>query len=359
MSNYEQFNDFLATLPKKVSAPLAALVGRDQISESTAEALMLAVQTGGNHHHLLAFACAFLSLQKEQDVPVIDVLRMASQLGRTVNLGWSARRWNDEHSRLSRAVTLHSLAQNNEVFDLSFWRERLPETFPGYLIPSSFRLGMEGLRNRHCVASYAAGIANQQYAIATVFVDKMRWTVQIRRSYSDQGDLSIVQIQGKNSRNPTDEQRTTIHDVLGIKQQETVHYGLLQQVNYLEKAREKLNTALPFLQEQGVEVVTLMFAGSGDSGYVERPEYDWPDGVDKPVIDNDSLDDVIKKFGDYYLEDTGIDWYNNDGGQGTIRIDVSGLTISAEVEVNYTEISTEHSVVAMSFDELFEGQMAA
>ena len=58
-----------------------------------------------------------------------------------------------------------------------------------------------------------------------------------------------------------------------------------------------------------------------------------------------------------YLELSGIDWYNDDGGQGELFIDMAGEKITLYVDVNYTECSREHDSET-DFFELIEGELA-
>ena len=105
----------------------------------------------------MQFLVAYLSLKK-QGVPVEDTVLMAGSLKRRINLSWSARRWKEAHDKFSRMVTLEKLAKSSVDYSLDDYRAVLPNHWPGYLIGSSVRLGMEGLRQRNCVASYDDGI---------------------------------------------------------------------------------------------------------------------------------------------------------------------------------------------------------
>jgi hypothetical protein len=50
------------------------------------------------------------------------------------------------------------------------------------------------------------------------------------------------------------------------------------------------------------------------------------------------------------LEDAGIDWYNNDGGYGELRINLDPIEINLEVSTRYTETFTS----SLGFDENLE-----
>ncbi len=44
-----------------------------------------------------------------------------------------------------------------------------------------------------------------------------------------------------------------------------------------------------------------------------------------------------------YLEDTGVDWYNNEGGYGEFRLDVVQGQFKSAVYVRQEESALEHS----------------
>ena len=57
-----------------------------------------------------------------------------------------------------------------------------------------------------------------------------------------------------------------------------------------------------------------------------------------------SLNLVIENVAYAAIESTGLDWYNNDGGQGTFEIDLTASppTIHLGIGINYTE-TEDHS----------------
>lgn len=127
-----------------------------------------------------------------------------------------------------------------------------------------------------------------------------------------------------------------------------------------------IKTALAKLKEIGATEVVIFFDGSGDSGSIESVSIRQSDGkpvpnlddlfVDYPVeksryVDGEWLTDVeikqmpiadaLEKYTYDELERTNVDWYNNDGGFGELRIELSD-DVSIELEVNqrYTEYTT-------------------
>ena len=354
----------LRALPRKVSAPLRELLAVGQLDEEILGTVLDGAELAGSPIKALGFAAGFLYLQSQR-VPVKDVIRMARAQRRPIRLDWSARRWQEEHDRLSRAETLQRLREENVQYDLAEATASLPARFRGYLIRSSRRLGMEGLRQRHCVAGYHAQIQARYCVIATVFIDRERWTVQLARTGDGEAPLRIVQIRSRFNKVPTREIREAIHRELAISMESRTG----AQDPDVDEARphaymDNLRRILPVLRENGVRCVTVTFDGSGDSGSIDAVEYGdaaidssaltveievmhrvlqagrW---VTSRVLERKDLDTAIEELTDDYLAETNVDWYNNDGGFGQLIIDVDEVTVALEVSVRFTESSTEYS----------------
>jgi hypothetical protein len=109
------------------------------------------------------------------------------------------------------------------------------------------------------------------------------------------------------------------------------------------KAETKREEILRALMSAGVKVVTIEFAGSGDSGSIDSIDVDFHDDAKQPSL-SDDLEKLLEDFTYDYLAGTGVDWYNNEGGQGSIVFDLSQppYTLGASIDVNYTETKNEH-----------------
>jgi hypothetical protein len=114
-----------------------------------------------------------------------------------------------------------------------------------------------------------------------------------------------------------------------------------------------LTTQLKIL---GANRVVIAFQGSGDSGEIEYVELlsandeiiDMPTdmvawtkqvyGEQKPETKQVKLNDALEDIGYRVLDETGMDWYNNEGGQGNVYLMVEGeiFSVRVEMEVNYT-----------------------
>jgi hypothetical protein len=132
--------------------------------------------------------------------------------------------------------------------------------------------------------------------------------------------------------------------------------AILQEMENERKAKEA--AVIPMRQKllldltiRGVSTVEIEFSGSGDSGSIDtiivdylakdKPqETNWG-SPDSPRIPED-LREALEEFSYALLETSGVDWYNNDGGQGAVKIDMTTVpfSISANIDVNET-VSTE------------------
>ena len=352
----------LAQLPAKTAMPFRQLLSAGQIPEDVIHTVLDAGEITGDIPKLIGFAVGFLHL-RAQGVPVHDVIRMAKAQKRRINLSWGAKRWKEEHDRLSRAEALQRMAADNVRYDVSKFEKHLPERFSGYLIRTSRRLGMEGLRQRHCVASYDSRLRNGDCAIAAVFADGQRWTVELRLTNDHEAPLRIDQIKTRYNGLPPASIRQQIHKVLGIdlKQPTGAAYPIRDTI-YMENLRR----VLPIFRQHGIEKVTVSFNGYSDSGSIEDVSYEPcgnPDALKALPVEHIStssyfedgewrrtatpeqttLDEAIDALTNDYLEETGVDWYNNDGGYGELVIDVQAGTVSLEVNVRFTDERTEYS----------------
>jgi len=358
--------DILDQLPPKVRVPFLTLRDRNLISDQDLETLCLVGELSGKPHHLIGFAVAMRSLEK-QGVHVHDTVKMAKTHQRKINLFWSASRWKEEHNKLSRLATLKEMAADVVYYDIDSYRNFLPKRFAGYLIPTNRRLGMEGLRQSHCVASYSQRIIRGECAIAVVFVDHVRWTVQLSLTGDSEKSLLIVSIKAMHNRVPSDKEKRGIYEVLGIVipdvSKETPTVLGQDDISLWES---NLRRILPILAAAGVGRVDVEFDGGGDSGSIDTINFYDEDNNNVTVNERisieiysrtfvnrswqvavieqeNSLVDAITEIVDDYLDATGVDWYNNEGGFGHFYIYVQQGTFESSVYVRFAESSCERS----------------
>lgn len=352
----------LFALPPKTAQPLRQLLATGQLNEHHLNYILDAGEIARDPGKLLGFAAGYMFMCA-QNIPVKDVISMARSQKRRINLAWSPNRWEDEHERLSRAQALAALAGENTLYDLSAFARHLPPRFPGYLIGSSRRLGMEGLRQRHCVADYHDRIKAGTCAIAALFIDKQRWTIQLELTKDPEAPLRIAQIKTRYNGLPSAEIRQRIHQILGIAIPKAPPATAAVQQSYLYM--ENLRRLLPILRERGVECVSVSFDGSGDSGSIEDIQYmphdpaieavraltveclqterffdegNWTTRV-SPV--QSSLNDAITALTDDFLIEANVNWYDGDGGYGSLEIDVEAGTMELNIYVRYVNSENE------------------
>jgi hypothetical protein len=133
--------------------------------------------------------------------------------------------------------------------------------------------------------------------------------------------------------------------------------------------QENKKSIIQALRDAHVAHVEASFQGGGDSGDIERSVAKNADGevvdlglagVRVELIQTGSvynirtkrhdrttekvvkkLEEAINGFMNDALEQTGIDWYNNEGGQGSIEMNVKDGTVVVHMEQNVT--TTENS----------------
>lgn len=361
MEQISAIDSRLSAIPPKIGFPLRKLLELGHVDEASVGTVLDAGELAGDRSRLLGFAVAFLYLQSK-GIPVRDVVRMAQNQRRRINLQWSANRWQSEHDRLSRAETLQRLSGESVQYDVSAYARRLPARYPGYLIRTSRRLGMEGLRQRHCVASYHHQLQAGYCAIASVFVNRRRWTVQLMSDRNSESAIRIVQIKTRLNQLPSTKEREEIFRSLGIEPERNLQAPI--EVRQRPHAyKDNLRRVLPILRENLVESVTVSFDGSGDSGSIQDVQYEGRfDGaavrvqIDKAVAEFDNgqwvtqhrlsevnVTEAIEAVTDEYLEHAGVNWYDGDGGFGELLIDVNDGTVSLEINVRSTDSTQEFS----------------
>lgn len=126
-----------------------------------------------------------------------------------------------------------------------------------------------------------------------------------------------------------------------------------------ENKRKQAKLIFEMIKAAGGKRIYIDFDGSGDSGSIDSVSIQ-PDNMDFPVIYD--MESSTYKDGKWVvtsepkkqpvcaalehicydmLEQTGIDWYNNDGGFGELVIDLDTGSIKLEVSTRFTEYNTD------------------
>lgn len=92
------------------------------------------------------------------------------------------------------------------------------------------------------------------------------------------------------------------------------------------------------LKNMGIKEVSIDFSGGGDSGDIDSIEF-----YDKTGYSVQGLTDDKSQFTDLawdIINGIAEDWYNNDGGHGTVTIDVETATYNINLQIRYTEYTS-------------------
>lgn len=104
-----------------------------------------------------------------------------------------------------------------------------------------------------------------------------------------------------------------------------------------------LTAALTRLQLDGIHQVRLHYDGSGDSGAIDQVEWltedEQPIPYPQPADVYSSIKEALEEKA-YSILESLSDWYNNDGGYGTMIIHVS--TGQYEVDHNIRIMEIDH-----------------
>lgn len=349
--------DHEESLPRSALAALRDLRARNFLSDEDYASMIKAAAAAPQKNHLLGFCCAFLAMRMNH-VPIVDTISMAYDLGEPLNLTWSQKRWRSEHGRLSKLYTLRHLLSEHVEYDLVRFDELLPDKWPGYLVRNSRRLAFEGHRQNHCVASYQGGILAGRFAIATVFVDKTRFTVQLGIHSSGDGNsrLTVLQVRGAGNTAPSEHHRKRINDLLRIRPITAISCPPAENPDsHIADAQ----TLLPVLHELGIEKIMAYFHGYGDSGIWDSIDWEprevqipdhftvrlplhkniFVDGQWRQVVEEQDVTvlDAVESIAGQWLDHANSGCENGDGGSADLVILVNENTLEFKVNLNYTE----------------------
>ena len=163
-----------------------------------------------------------------------------------------------------------------------------------------------------------------------------------------------------------------IHERMGIPRPAEAKQGVAGTARQPNRFMENLRRVLPVLRQHGIEHVWVSFAGGGDSGQIDdvefsprltdealtapchRTESSWIGGEWRRAngVEDVPLKAAIEDITYDYLEATGVDWYNNDGGQGTLSIDVEAGTVDMDLSTNLRTSQVGERTDIMSGEEI-------
>lgn len=116
--------------------------------------------------------------------------------------------------------------------------------------------------------------------------------------------------------------------------------------------KNNVRKLLTKLKKEGIEVISIYFEGSGDSGDFYSVElYEKSDNFDphdlaeySTTLSNEKLTfderKLLERFFEYIDNLQGHDWYNNDGGSGRISINLKTGEVTTCYNIRYTEYNS-------------------
>ena len=99
--------------------------------------------------------------------------------------------------------------------------------------------------------------------------------------------------------------------------------------------------AVLYLKDRGITKIEVCYEGSGDSGSIDGINY-YKAGDSFSYSELDISSDMHDKLENlcYPMLDNIEDWYNNDGGYGTVIIDLEKLHYDIANHIRYTNYET-------------------
>jgi hypothetical protein len=109
-----------------------------------------------------------------------------------------------------------------------------------------------------------------------------------------------------------------------------------------EETLDTWQKAVVFLKDRGIAKILVTYEGSGDSGAIDNVlYYDKEDDeyYSSQLNISESQHNDIQNLA-YPMLDGIEDWYNNEGGYGSINIDLDEFTYDIENNIRITDIET-------------------
>jgi len=117
-----------------------------------------------------------------------------------------------------------------------------------------------------------------------------------------------------------------------------------------DEQKQKTRDVLTQLKNEGYTGVSISFDGSGDSGSINGATAFKEDFILNERVHVDyygyepQITNLLDDLGYAILSDSGYDWYNNDGGYGSIHISL--LTGDVELDIRIRVTDTEDHLIS-------------
>ena len=204
----------LAMLPEKLAVPLRKHFESHMLNHDQLQLVLDAGEIAIDQDNVLEFAGDVAMLDRHT-TPVYETVEMAQKLKSRIQLDWDNYSWQDEHKALAKKITLQRLQEKKVDYDVSPFESLLPD-FPGYIVSSSHRLAIIGMVQRNAIAMCHNRIVDGSCAVVCIFLQGVRWTVELARSSEESHCLEIGNIRTYDNVFPDLKTARTIYKMLGL-----------------------------------------------------------------------------------------------------------------------------------------------
>ena len=105
-----------------------------------------------------------------------------------------------------------------------------------------------------------------------------------------------------------------------------------------KEALKSLKELTPKFVKEGLNAIFIHYSGCGDSGEVAEIYGTYPDKSESHYLNYKDSD--YEKLSDITYDLLTYDWYNNEGGNGTIQIDLNENTIDIDAYYVVEQLAT-------------------
>ena len=112
----------------------------------------------------------------------------------------------------------------------------------------------------------------------------------------------------------------------------------------LDVLEARLALLRAIVKDRGITSIYVDFSGSGDSGSMDRVCFDVAEGKNKVCFEDLDTDLVswIEKVANQAVEATGVDWYNDEGGNGKVVFNPTDGSVEVEINQAVTTYDTSN-----------------
>ena len=210
-------------LSRKQEIVLRTLRDNNWLNAGIYGVILLATRFAVDPENLLELVIGIGHLERI-GVPVVETILMIAETGagERLNCQWSARRWQQEHIRLSRKLGTN-LPAADRPFDVG-WIEKVlrpledPLRQHTKILDTPRRVTEEGYIMRHCIGnkSYMNFFRKGSLACLSILdAGRKKWTITVRPASVENAKPSVVGIRGRFNVIPDSITRQNLADLLG------------------------------------------------------------------------------------------------------------------------------------------------